>query len=176
MVRLLAIKSAKENDIDRIDKLYNGCISELNNSKIFQWDESYPNIDTYKKSIEERTQYIFLNNDILIGAVILNESQAKEWDGVPWNHTDKKSLIIHALAISREVQGKGYGQRVLELCEKYGIENGYSVIRLDVFSENQVAIGLYERNGYKRVGKVSFGFKLVGHQVYYCYEKNIVKE
>lgn len=163
--------NARIEDLNRIDQLYSNCVQELNKSGIFQWDYRYPNIETYRSSIRNKNQYIFIDGEILVGSAILNESQADEWNKVSWNYKDEKTLVIHALAINSAHQGKGYGQKVLELCHKYGINNNYKVIRLDVFSENPAALYLYEKNGYKRVGEVTFDIKPEGHQLYFCYDK-----
>lgn len=172
---MLKMIEARTDDLNRIEELYKDCTLNLKERGIYQWDDRYPSISTYISSIRNKCQYIFEEDDTLIGSVILNESQSAEWDSVPWNYIDGKILIIHALAISPVVQGKGYGQKVLELCETHGANADYTVMRLDVFSENQVAIRLYEKNGYRKVGEVTFPFKPEGHQNYYCYEKMLIR-
>jgi ribosomal protein S18 acetylase RimI-like enzyme len=168
---LLRMINAGIEDLDRIEQLYNDCINELNRRGIFQWDYRYPNTEFYISSINNKDQYIFLDDEILVGSVVLNETQSDEWSTVSWNYEDEETLVIHALAINPKHQGKGYGQKVLDLCHEYAIENNYKVIRLDVFTENPTALHLYEKNGYKRVGAVTFDIKPEGHQLYYCYEK-----
>lgn len=165
------MNKAKMDDLSRIDELYKVCILNLNESGIYQWDDRYPNISTYTSCIKDKCQYIFESDGDLIGSVILNESQSEEWNLVPWNYIDGRIIVIHALAINPKVQGKGYGQQVLELCEAYGFNNGYTAMRLDVFSKNAAAIRLYEKNAFQKVGEVTFSFKPIGHQQYYCYEK-----
>lgn len=130
---MLRMISAVMEDLDRIDKLYGNCIDELNRNGIFQWDYRYPNLDFYKRSISNKEQYIFLDDEVLVGSVVLNEAQADEWSKVAWNYNDERILVIHALAINPSYQGKGYGQKVLDLCHEYGISNNYRVVRLDVF-------------------------------------------
>lgn len=173
VVKLLKMFEATLDDLNRIDKLYKVCTLNLNERGLYQWDDRYPSISTYIKSISDKCQYIFEDDDILIGSVILNEIQSEEWNSITWNYIEGKILIIHALAINPTVQGQGYGQKVLELCEAHGIRNGYTAIRLDVFSENEAAIRLYEKNAYQSVGEVTFDFKPEGHQKYYCYDKVI---
>lgn len=167
---LRMIKAGME-DLDRIDALYKDCINDLLKNGIFQWDYRYPNIEFYKKCIGNREQYIIFDDEALIGSVVLNEAQDEEWSKVSWTYMDERTLVIHALAINPFYQGKGYGQKILDLCHEYGISNNYRVVRLDVFSENPVALHLYEKNGYKKVGEVTFAIKPEGHQLYYCYEK-----
>lgn len=167
---------AKSDDIDKIEKLYNDSIKLLNGKKIYQWDHQYPNREIFKECIFHKEQFLFKDNELLIGSVILNEYQAKEWDLINWKYMDCKKLSIHALVIHSLLQGKGYGSMVLKMCEQYARENHYHVIRLDVFTENPIAIRLYEKNGYEKVGEVSFDCKPEGHQNYYCYEKEIMKQ
>lgn len=171
---MLKMMTATTKDLNRIDGLYNSCIEKLNKKGIFQWDERYPNIETYKSSINTNSHYIFMDDEVLVASVILNEIQAEEWNIVSWNYKDEKTLVIHALAINPFCQGKGYGQQVLELCQRYAINNHYKVIRLDAFSENPVALNLYKKNEFKKAGEVTFDYKPEGHQLYFCYDKLLV--
>jgi len=168
---MLKMISATTNDLAKIIKLYDDCKQVLKRQGIFQWDELYPNQEIYLEAISNNAQYLFLDDELFVGVVILSESQSEEWQTVAWKYCNQKTLAIHALAISPATQGKGYGQQVLELCEAYAVDKGYQVMRLDACSENPVALGLYEKNGYQQAGVVSYIIKPVGHQLYYCYEK-----
>jgi RimJ/RimL family protein N-acetyltransferase len=162
---------AGAGDLDRIAALYAACTARLNEQGIFQWNERYPCIDTCIEGIKNRCQYVFENDGRLIGTVILNESQTEEWQPLPWRYTVGRALVIHAFAIDPTAQGKGYGQAALALCEAHGRRRGYSNMRLDAFPDNTAAIRLYEKNGYRKVGEVTFSFKPEGHQLFYCYDK-----
>jgi len=162
---------ADSHDLERIDHLYRACIQYLNTQEIYQWDDQYPNIETYITYIDKRQLYLFEEDESLIGAVIINEVQADEWQMMDWKSRVAKSRMIHALTINPDFQGKGYGQQVLKACETLCMDQGFSAIRLDAFSENPAAINLYEKNGYKKVGTVHFDYKPEGHQAYHCYEK-----
>ncbi len=169
---MLNMIKAASAELEILNKLYTDCIDHLNKNGIFQWDGSYPNKNTCMKSIAEESHYIFQNDaDEPVGAVVLNELQADEWKAISWKYQEDKTLIIHALAIDPLSQGRGYGQRILEMCEEYGREQGYTAMRLDAFSENPAAVRLYEKNGYERAGELIFDFKPEGHQLYYCYER-----
>lgn len=170
---MLKMIAATMDDLNRIEELYKKCTLNLIKKGLFQWDNNYPNINTYINAINDKTQYIFEDDNELIGSAILNEYQSEDWSLVNWNYNDGKILVLHALAINPSIQGKGYGQKVLKHCESYGLEKGYMFMRLDVFSENQVAIRLYEKNEYKKAGEAIFDFKPKEHQKYLCYEKKL---
>jgi len=173
MKGIAMIRLANESDIDGIVVLFKACIKALDDKQIYQWDDGYPNRDTFSENIQRKHQFVFEDGDLLVGAVCLNEDQALEYKDVSWSTVDGKDLVVHALAINPNHQGRGYGQRILEECETYAKTNGYDVIRLDAFSENPIARRFYEKNDYKHVGEVIFGYKPIGHQRYFCYDKCI---
>ncbi|MBI9011514.1 MAG: GNAT family N-acetyltransferase [Clostridiales bacterium] len=169
---MLMVK-AKIEDLGQIEKLYGDCTDYLNQNEIYQWDDKYPNSEMYKICIEDEELFLFIENKKIVGSVVLDEFQSDEWSSLNWGYNEGAQLVIHALAIDPVFQGNGYGQKALELCEEYAIKANYNLMRLDAFSENQVALKLYEKNGYRKVGTVVFDSKPVNHQNYHCYEKKL---
>jgi len=165
--------NARKEDLQQIERLYASCIKNLNVNKIYQWDERYPNSEMYKNCIEDEELFLFTVDGSIVGAVVLDEFQMEDWSALKWEYEQGPHLVIHALAIDPESQGKGYGQKALELCEAYAIRQSYANMRLDAFSENIAALKLYEKNNYHKVGKVVFEDKPVNHQDYFCYEKKL---
>ena len=167
------LRLAQSSDLPVVEALYQRTILDLNSRGLFQWNEVYPNRDTYERAIANQTMYIYQENDQLLGAVILDENQAKEWETVDWQLTRGRILVIHALVVDPAMQGKGLGRSLLELCEQHALEHGYSRIRLDAFRENSPVLKFYERAGYTRAGEVFFPFKPEGCEWYVCYEKEL---
>jgi ribosomal protein S18 acetylase RimI-like enzyme len=167
------LRKACTTDLKTLEELYSRCIDELNRRGIYQWNDKYPNRSTLSAAITSEDQYLLMDGETLIGAVVLNEEQAKEWATVKWRFTESIPLVIHGLVISPEAQGKGYGKQVLQTCEQYARTQGYNYIRLDVFPENPAAVGLYKKFGFQKRGEVIFAYKPEGHQEYHCYEKEL---
>jgi GNAT superfamily N-acetyltransferase len=67
------------------------------------------------------------------------------------------------------LQGRGYGQVILDALHRRAAELGYSSLHLDTTVQQRVARGLYLKNGYREVGRGSVG-------PFWCvfYERNIV--
>ena len=171
MVSKINIVLASENHLNSIDKMYKDCIKYLNEKKLFQWDDTYPNREFFIKSIKNKDLYILMIEKKIIGAVALNEEQAPEWKTVKWKNKEGKFLVIHALAIHPDYQNNGYGKILYNFCENFAITNKYDGIRLDAFSENKNALEFYKRKGFKKMGDAYFAFKPKNHQCYFCYEK-----
>lgn len=60
---------------------------------------------------------------------------------------------LYSLAISPSAQGQGLGSGLLERCERQARKRGCVRLRLEVRTDNAVAIALYERRGYRRFGQ-----------------------
>jgi ribosomal protein S18 acetylase RimI-like enzyme len=57
------------------------------------------------------------------------------------------------LAVSTRFRGRGHAQQLVAACEAAARERGAEVLRLEVRADNEGAIGLYERCGYRRFGE-----------------------
>jgi ribosomal protein S18 acetylase RimI-like enzyme len=64
------------------------------------------------------------------------------------------SWHIEAMAVLPEFQGRGLGRRFIELAKDQGREKGFDTLSLHVFEANEGARRLYQRCGFKAVGRV----------------------
>jgi len=157
--------------LDRVNDIYIRSREQLLEQEIFQWDESYPNKDYFESCIEEQDLLVWIQDDKVVGHVVLNEWQSEEWECIPWQ--GKHPLIIHSLMIDPIHEGKGLGSKMVKACEEFARIQGYKSMRLDAFSGNRKAIYLYNKLGYEKRGSVFFDSKPKGHQEYICMEKEL---
>lgn len=59
---------------------------------------------------------------------------------------------LYSIATKRQARGKGVGSALLEGAEQLAAKRGCAALRLEVRKDNDSAIRLYERLGYKRIG------------------------
>ncbi|RAO74491.1 GNAT family N-acetyltransferase [Dyella jiangningensis] len=64
-----------------------------------------------------------------------------------------KVARLYSIATHAEARGKGVGSALLEASEQLAKRRGCKVLRLEVRTDNAVAIRLYERLGYDRIGR-----------------------
>lgn len=163
------IEVACEEDIENIMELVNECIEDLESKEIYQWNDYYPTINHITESIQDKTLYLFKDNEDCLGMVSVTDKQPTEYEKLNWTSKDNRITVITKLAVNPEYQKQGIGQILLNFAEDLATNNSSS-IRLDVFSKNQRAINLYKKNGYKRVGIICFPERQLP---FYCYEKII---
>ncbi len=59
---------------------------------------------------------------------------------------------IYSIAVAPSARGRGAGEKLIRAAEQEAVEAGRIVMRLEVREDNQSAIGLYERLGYRQFG------------------------
>jgi ribosomal protein S18 acetylase RimI-like enzyme len=63
------------------------------------------------------------------------------------------SFYICALALFPKFRSRGLGTKMLSIARKQARERGFDTLSLLVFEQNEGALRLYERNGFKVVGR-----------------------
>ncbi|MBM4765213.1 GNAT family N-acetyltransferase [Bacillus sp. B15-48] len=165
------IVRAKNDEVILITEMFEDCKSYLERRSILQWDEQYPNQDYFEMAFKDGNLFVLKIDGEIQGAMVLDEWQTPEWKEANWTEVEGKILILHSFCVHPSVQGGGYGRKMLNFAEKFAMEQGYSVLRLDAYSGNEAAFRFYEKRGYNRTGVIELEGKPKGHEKYYCYEK-----
>lgn len=63
------------------------------------------------------------------------------------------TFYVNGLATLPGYQGRGLGARLLEVANTLAAEAGCDELSLEVFEQNEVAVRLYERHGYRTVAR-----------------------
>lgn len=169
------ISPAREEQLEAAFSVIVRSRDALDARGILQWDPAYPDRLFLQQSIADGSLFILADEEGIQGVVVLNETQLPEWSTAAWQDRDGRALVIHALAITPECQGRGYGRALMRFSEALARARGYTSTRLDAFSGNENTVRFYERDGYILRGEVRLVQKRPGHQQYYCFEKSLVQ-
>ena len=152
-------------ELDSVMALVSDAIQDMENNGIHQWDEVYPDRTIFGEDITAEELYCVKLDGTIVGIVTLNEYQPSEYSSIHWSDRGF-SLVIHRLCIKPSFQGKGLAKFLVQFAEDYAKEHGYCSIKLDAFTNNEKALGLYDSLKYQRRGIIRFR-----KGDFYCYEK-----
>ena len=165
----MLIEKAIHSNIEVIHLITKRCANEMIKNGIFQWNESYPSKEILRKDIELQQLWKITENNTIIGIIVLTKIEDKEYKSVKWLTENGNNLYVHRLAVDPTFQSKGYAQKLMSFAEKYAINNGFSSIRLDTFSQNTRNQKLYEKREYIKLEEIYFPNQSA--YPFYCYEK-----
>ena len=166
----MIIRKAKINELDEIMNMYASCVDGMQKANIDQWDSTYPNRKIISEDIRNKSYYIFLINDKIIGGINIDKIQDKTYLDIEWKDKGNKFLVVHRLAVRQEFWKKGIGNKLMIFAESLVKEKKLNSIRLDTYSSNPIAINFYLNLGYIKKGEI---FLKPNKNEYYCFEKLI---
>ncbi|MCK5038394.1 MAG: GNAT family N-acetyltransferase [Thermoplasmata archaeon] len=165
----MELVKARDDDIERIMKLVSDCVASMGKAGQTQWNEDYPTREMVARDIKAGTLHT-LRNELghLIAMVTMDEEQELVYGDVAWRFTDGKVIIFHRMAILPEYQGRGLAGLFQDLMDDKARELGYTIARLDTYSDHERVIGFLERRGFEKAGQVEH---VPGLKPFICFEK-----
>ena len=165
----LSIRKAIANDISSVMEVIKSCTIDMISKKIFQWNDKYPNIETFKNDIVNKDLYVLVSANEILGCVSITFEMDDFYKKIDWISNTNKNIYVHRLAIHPKYQGLGYAKKMMSFIENMGVENMCESIRLDTFSMNEKNNNFYSRLGYEKLGHIYFRDQ--SDMPFNCYEK-----
>jgi ribosomal protein S18 acetylase RimI-like enzyme len=168
MSRELLLRKANLEDLNDIIDIFKNAIKVMDNNGIHQWDNVYPNEEILNEDILSNDMFLCELENQIASVFVLNQDCDEEYSNGSWQYKEASYFVIHRLCVNPVFQGKGIGTRTMLLIEEFLRNKSIETIRLDAYSLNPIALKMYEKLGYKKVGRVNWRKGL-----FYLYEKKI---
>ncbi len=152
----MEIKKLLKEDVSNAMELVSEAAAALSESGIDQWDEQYPSNTDIESDIVNGEAFGLFESGRLTSYMVLNQYNDPQYIDIKFKSDDTGALTMHRLAVAPDRQRQGLADRMINFAEDYARSNGYVSIRLDAFSLNPAALGLYEKHNYQQVGTVLF--------------------
>ena len=162
------IRLAQKSDLDRVLQITRLCAREMESRKVFQWNEHYPDRQSFVNDINNSELYVYCIQDMVIGCVSICAFMDEVYSKVSWKTDGKNSVYIHLLAVDPKHQKQGIGSKLMDFAENESKLSGVESIRLDTFSQNIVNQNFYEKRGYVKLDDIYF--PLQSEHPFHCYE------
>lgn len=151
------LHKAKSDDLPKIMKITNCAKNLLKKNGSLQWQQGYPNEETFKNDIKNGNLCgLFEDNELMgYGAFIhgkdLNYVKIDgKWD-IPANDND---MAIHRVAVDENCHGKKYGAKILQYGINYAKKLGCITVKVDTHKNNIPMQKCIEKSGFKYRGVV----------------------
>ena len=138
-----------------------------------RWQKGkHPTVEGIRAYINEGSMYLYRDNGKIVGAMALTMYQGEDYHAIEWAQQvpDEKVAVIHILAVSPDIQGKGIGSEMISEAIRMAKSKGMQAIRLDALASNTPAHKLYERLGFEYRGKQHLYAENTGWTDFYFFE------
>mgnify|MGYP000031616778 FL=1 len=150
------IRRALEQDVAAIGNTYTELLRhEEEHGSSSNWRLGvYPTETTAAEAVSQGTMFVLEEEGEICASMVLNQNQAAEYASIPWEYEaePEEVLVLHTLCIPPSKAGRGYGKQMAAYAKKFALDMGCTVMRIDTFSGNEPAKGLYQKNGFRIAG------------------------
>ena len=159
----MEIRLAFPNEVDTIMQVMEDAKKCLADAGSDQWQNGYPNADIIEDIISGQA-YVALKEGELLAYAAVTKSPEVAYEDIyegNWQAGESEYLVFHRIAVAADVQGQGVAQTFLE-----GLIEGFDYLdfRSDTHAENKVMQHIFEKLGFKRVGKVPVDGERLAYQ------------
>lgn len=168
------IKCGKEQ-LDPVSDMYDRVVRHLEETINYpKWSKDYPCRESVTEAIRKGEQYACVKDDVVLGAVVLNDNPGGNYEAGDWSRNLKQGeyLIIHTLAVDPLAGHKGIGGYMVDRCIEIAMRGGYKAIRVDVVPGNIPAANLYKRKGFTFAGSRDLLRNIAEIPLFELYELN----
>ena len=160
----MEIRLAFPNEVNAIMQVIEGakkCLAEAGST---QWQNGYPDADTIIEDIISGQAYVALDEGDLLAYAAVTKSPEKAYEAIydgNWEGNEAEYLVFHRIAVARDAQGQGVAQTFLE-----GLIEGFDYLdfRSDTHDKNIAMQHIFEKLGFKQVGKVPVDGERLAYQ------------
>ena len=160
----MEIRLAFPNEVDAIIQVIEEakkCLAEAGST---QWQNGYPNADMIIEDIISGQAYVALDEGELLAYAAVTKSPEKAYEAIydgNWEENEAEYLVLHRIAVASDVQGQGVAQTFLE-----GLIEGFDYLdfRSDTHDKNKAMQHIFEKLGFKQVGKVPVDGERLAYQ------------
>ena len=151
----MEIRLAFPNEVDTIMQVIEGAKKYLAEAGSTQWQNGYPDADTIIEDIISGQAYVALDEGDLLAYAAVTKSPEKAYEAIydgNWEGNEAEYLVFHRIAVA---------QTFLE-----GLIEGFDYLdfRSDTHAKNKAMQHIFEKLGFKQVGKVPVDGERLAYQ------------
>lgn len=147
------VKAQKEH-LSQVEQLYNDAKLYFKQNNIDQWQDGYPNKDSFLQDVENGESYVLIMGEQVLATFMLSvktePTYNKIYDG-QWSCGETYG-VIHRIAVAPNEKGKGVFGKIIEFSKNFCNQNGKQALRADTHEDNLSMQKALIKNGFTKCG------------------------
>ena len=154
----MKLRKANFSEIITIWEILQQAIEQRRQDGSEQWQNGYPNQQTVYDDITNGYGYVITDRNVVIAyaAIIFGVEPAYNEIKGQWL-TNGDYVVVHRVATSNSVKGRGVATELFKLLEDLAIEHNVFSIKVDTNFDNIPMLKILERLDYSYCGEIFFG-------------------
>ncbi|MBB1078402.1 GNAT family N-acetyltransferase [Limosilactobacillus sp. STM2_1] len=168
------LRRSQTQDLDAIMKIIDNAKALLKKNGSPQWQNGYPNRETFAKDIATQTNWVLINDGQIYATATLQLTPEPTYRVIThgqWNQPNAPYATIHRVAISIEHQGQGLSKILFSNLLTVGQMQGIKNFRIDTHRSNKAMQHIAESFNFRKRGIIQVNEKNDPERI--AYELNL---
>lgn len=155
MEEKLQFRKTEKKDFDAIMKIIDAAKEYLKVQGIPQWQDGYPNRESFQIDMEKESSYVLEENGIILGTMAIYLDGDSNYNQIyqgNWLSENQPYAAIHRVAVDTAEKGKGLAGKMVEGAVELCLEKGIFSIKNDTHRLNHSMQNMLVKNGFTRCG------------------------
>lgn len=141
------------NDLPSIMAIIREIQEDFRQAGIDQWQDGYPNEETFRADIENEESYVLLEDDRLVATAMITFRGEPTYNIIEgaWL-TNEPYMVIHRIAVRPSLRGQRIANRIFDYAAQLCLQKGVAHQRIDTHKDNKAMQRVIERLGYTYCG------------------------
>ena len=152
----MQLRPSVKEDIPSILRIVKQAQDYLKSQGIDQWQNGYPNEQSFLNDIGHQESYVLTDNDQIVGTTAISFRPEKSYEIIyegQWL-SNGPCAVIHRICVDNSYKGKGTANYMIQAAEEQCRERGVSSIKVDTHRQNNSMQRLLAKNGFVRCGVI----------------------
>lgn len=149
------LRRAQLQDLPAIMKIIDDAKELLKKNGSPQWQNGYPNQETFTQDIAMQTNWILINDNKVAATATLQLTPEPTYRNITqgqWQQSDEPYATIHRVAISSNYRGQGLSKLLFSNLLTVGQMQGIKNFRVDTHRSNKAMQHIAENFNFKKRG------------------------
>lgn len=149
------LRRAQLQDLPAIMKIIDDAKELLKKNGSPQWQNGYPNQETFAQDIAMQTNWILINDNKVVATATLQLTPEPTYRNITqgqWQQPDEPYATIHRVAISSNYRGQGLSKLLFSNLLTVGQMQGIKNFRVDTHRSNKAMQHIAENFNFKKRG------------------------
>ncbi len=152
----MQVRLSTKDNLPQIIKIVDEAKRYLKSQGIDQWQNGYPNEDSFQVDIENKVNYVLINGQNVYGTASIIpglEPTYLKIDNGSWL-TDGPYVTIHRIAIKDGYKGQHLSKYFFDYANKLAGSLSFASIRIDTHPDNKAMIHLLSDLKFQKTGTI----------------------
>lgn len=168
------LRRAQAQDLDAIMRIINDAKRFLKDNGSPQWQDGYPNRETFSQDIAMQTNWVLINGSEVVATATLQLTPEPSYQIITngqWAQPNEPYATIHRVAINSHYRGQGLSKFLFSNLLTVGQMQGIKNFRIDTHRSNKAMQHIAESFNFKKRGIIKVNEKNDPERI--AYELNI---